>query len=170
MVGRKHMFKFKHPFRPKKSLSTLVLEIPCSSSRKLFSVYSMPSLPCIDYPEDQWQHHRCRYHYQPNVDPATVLSQTRAMPVTHVCKRIPNKRAVLQINQEWTITIQTITHIYCSLHLAVKGWSQPARCSTNAGRRNLTNILLPYLLETKAWVLVLVSKLRERCRQHVCQF
>lgn len=67
----------------------------------------------------------------------------------NVCERVPHKCAVFQINQEWSITIQTIAHIYSSHRLVVVGGGQPASCGTNTRCWNITNITLPHLLETK---------------------
>lgn len=67
----------------------------------------------------------------------------------NVCERVPHKCAVFQINQEWSITIQTIAHIYSSHRLVVVGGGQPASCGTNTRCWNITNITLPRLLETK---------------------
>jgi len=71
------------------------------------------------------------------------------MVVTDAGERVPYKRAVFQINQEWRIAIQTIAQIYSSCHLVVEGWGQSARCGTNTRFWNLTHIILPHLLGKK---------------------
>lgn len=76
--------------------------------------------------------------------------QTRTMISTNVCESVTHKRTVLQINQEWTITVQSIAHIHSRSHLIVQGRSQPARSFTNPRRWRLTNIVLPYLFQTEA--------------------
>lgn len=100
-----------------------------------------------------------------------MFSKPRTVPVTNVGECVPDECAVLQINQEWTIVIQTITHIYCSFHLAIEDWSQPSRGCTNACRINLTDITLPHLLEKfKCYSLhadinvTKLQKLKEACK------
>lgn len=141
----------------RRPLCSLVWVSSSGSGVKLFRIYTMSSLPCIDNPEDQWQHYCCRHHYKPNVDPLAMSSQARTVLVAYVCECLPDKSTVLQLNQEWTITVQTITHIHRSCHLAVDGGSQPTSCGANTSWVDLTNIILPNLHKTKMKILFVTS-------------